>query len=294
MSAQQAQKPAAESAPEEPVAASEERVQPDPAETEWGRYILGYCAHSKESEEYAREHLARFIRTLELTPGGSDKDRILEMGAYMQITPALHHRLGYGEVHGSDLGPAGNVAHKQVRSTSGEEFKCDIELFDAEQDSFPYPDEHFKAVLCCELLEHLNQDPMRMMSEINRITKLGGWLVMTTPNICSTRGVAAILTGYQPQQFSQYLRRNDDGTLDPKHSREYAPRELADLLGDSGYDVETLETGPCGSRDLEKFNWVLPVLEQHGYPTDLRDEGIYAVGRKIGPVRERFPSWLYA
>ena len=187
MSAQQAQKPAAESAPEEPVAASEERVQPDPAETEWGRYILGYCAHSKESEEYAREHLARFIRTLELTPGGSDKDRILEMGAYMQITPALHHRLGYGEVHGSDLGPAGNVAHKQVRSTSGEEFKCDIELFDAEQDSFPYPDEHFKAVLCCELLEHLNQDPMRMMSEINRITKLGGWLVMTTPNICSTR-----------------------------------------------------------------------------------------------------------
>jgi len=216
------------------------------------------------------------------------------MGAYMQVTPALKNRLGYGEVRGSDLGPTGKVVHKQARSASGEEFECDIDLFDAERDPFPYPDEHFMAVLCCELLEHLNEDPMRMMSEINRVTKLGGWLVMTTPNICSTRGVAAILTGYQPQQFSQYLRRNDDGTLDPKHSREYAPHELANLLHDSGYDIETLTTGPCGSRDLGKFDWVIPFLDQHGYATDLRGEGIYAVGRKVGPVLERFPAWLYA
>jgi SAM-dependent methyltransferase len=265
-----------------------------PRMTEMGRYILDYCSHSADAQQYAREHLERFVRTLELTPRGSSEDRVLEMGAYLHITPALHHRLGYGEVCGSDLGPAGEVVHKQARATNGEEFECDIDLFNAERDPFPYPDEHFTTVLCCELLEHLNEDPMRMMSEINRVTKPDGRLVMTTPNICSTRGVAAILTGFQPQQFSQYLKRNVDGTLDPKHSREYAPRELADLLHDSGYDVEKLETGPCGSRDLEKFDWVLPFLEQHGYPTDQRDEGIYAVGRKIGPVRERFPAWLYA
>jgi len=28
-------------------------------------------------------------------------------------------------------------------------------------------------------------------------------------------------------------------------------------------------------------------------PTDLRGDGIYAVGRKTAPVRERYPNWLY-
>jgi hypothetical protein len=29
------------------------------------------------------------------------------------------------------------------------------------------------------------------------------------------------------------------------------------------------------------------------HPT-LRGEGIYALGRKTGPVKERWPGWLYA
>jgi hypothetical protein len=28
-------------------------------------------------------------------------------------------------------------------------------------------------------------------------------------------------------------------------------------------------------------------------PEDLRGDGIYALGRKSGPVRERYPAWLY-
>jgi hypothetical protein len=28
--------------------------------------------------------------------------------------------------------------------------------------------------------------------------------------------------------------------------------------------------------------------------TDLRGDGIYAVGRKTGPVKERYPGWLYS
>lgn len=256
-------------------------------------YILGYCSQSAEAEEYARGHLARLVKTLEMTPAGGPGDRALEMGAYMQVTPALHHRLGYGEVRGCDLGPLGDIVEKNVMSTGGERFRCLIDLFNAEQDRFPYPDEHFQLVLCCEVLEHLNEDPMAMMAEINRVTRPGGHLVLTTPNICSARGVAAILTGWQPQHFSQYIRPKQ-GTVDPKHSREYAPRELPDLLGDAGFETVKLETGPCGSRDLGEFSWVLPSLKKWGYPTELRGEGIYAVGRKTRSVRERYPPWLYA
>ncbi len=262
-------------------------------ETELGRYILGSC-ESPEAEEYARGHLARLIRTLELTPPGSGKDRVLEIGAYMQITPALKYRLGYGEVRGCNLGPSGQIAHKSIQTADGDLFECDIDLFNAEREPFPYPDGHFDTILCGEVLEHLNEDPMYMMSEINRVTKPGGRLVLTTPNICAKRGIAALLTGSQPQHFSQYVRPGPDGTIDPKHSREYAPRELGDLLRDAGYLVDVLQTGPCGSRDPAEFDWVMPLLEQHGYSTELRDEGIYVVGSKNGPVQDRYPSWLYA
>ena len=35
------------------------------------------------------------------------------------------------------------------------------------------------------------------------------------------------------------------------------------------------------------------ILEQCKCPTDLRGDGIYAVGVKRGPIRQRFPKWLY-
>jgi SAM-dependent methyltransferase len=116
----------------------------------------------------------------------------------MQITPALKTRLGYGEVRGCYYGPLGTTERKIIESEDGEIFECEVDLFDAERDAFPYPCEHFDTVLCCELIEHLPSDPMHMMSEINRILRPGGSLVLTTPNIVSTRAISAILQGYHP------------------------------------------------------------------------------------------------
>jgi hypothetical protein len=36
------------------------------------------------------------------------------------------------------------------------------------------------------------------------------------------------------------------------------------------------------------------LLERYRLATELRGDGIYAVGRKTGPVRTRYPAWLYA
>lgn len=254
-------------------------------------YILGYCSHSEDARAYAESHLDRLVKTLEMTPRCvTEQDRALEMGAYLQMTPAIRYRLGYAEVRGCNLGPLGRSVNKSVQSTTGEQFRCTIDLFDAEQDRFPYPDDHFQLVTCCELLEHLSSDPMHMMAEINRITKPGGYLILTTPNVCSARAVAAVLTGYHPQHFSQYTASPED----PRHSREYAPTELPELLHDSGFECELLDSGPCGSRDLSEFDWVEPMLAELGKPTQYRGEGLYVRGRKIGPVLDRRPAWLYA
>ena len=177
----------------------------------------------------------------------------------------------------------GKVEHKTRHlGRSGEVFECDIDLFDAEKDVFPYPDGHFATVLCCELIEHLAEDPMHMMSEINRILKPGGHLVLTTPNLASLRSLSALLLGYHPGLFSVYLRPSGRRAKDARHHREYTPIEIHLLLEDSGFEVASLETGPFREAPKPGLAWVVHLLERYQLSTDLRGDGIYAVGRKSG------------
>ena len=79
-------------------------------------YILSW-APDAAAKRYMETHLTRFEKTLAITPPGGPDDRILEMGSYLQITPALQTRLGYGEVRGCYYGPAGKVDRRTVQST---------------------------------------------------------------------------------------------------------------------------------------------------------------------------------
>ena len=257
-------------------------------------YILGWAARDAESTSYAETHITRLERTLNITPPGGPDDRILEMGAYMQMTPALRGRLGYGEVRGCYYGPAGQIDHREVRSATGEIFTCEVDLFDAEKDRFPYPDEHFATILCCELLEHLPSDPMFLMAEINRILRPGGHVVMTTPNVASIRALRAILEGYHPGFFPAYIKPAEPGAeVEARHAREYTPREMHYLLQDSGFEVVRLETGEFLDKPRPEERWVIHLLERYQLPKHLRGDGIYAVGKKLGPVVKRYPAWLY-
>jgi glycosyltransferase involved in cell wall biosynthesis/SAM-dependent methyltransferase len=259
-----------------------------------GDYIASWAPPQNGARAYVETHRTRLERTLALTPSGGLDDRVLEMGAYLQITPALKTRLGYGEVRGCYFGPQGQTDHRSVTSENGEDFRCGIDLFDAEKDRFPYDDGYFSTVLCCELIEHLPSDPMHMMCEINRILKPGGTLVLTTPNVASARAVSAILQGFHPMLFPAYIRPNPSGETEARHSREYSPREVKDLLENSGFEVATLETGPFRDEPKPEYAWVEHLLERYILPKEHRGEGIYAVGRKRRGVRERYPTWLYA
>ncbi len=256
-------------------------------------YLQGWAV-SDASAEYLNTHRTRLIKTLEITPPGSAEDRVLEMGAYLQITPALRTKLGYGEVRGCYYGKLGRSDHRSVTNTEGETFECEIDHFDAEKDVFPYPDAHFATVICGELIEHLFEDPMHLMSEVNRILKPGGHLVLTTPNIAALRAISGILQGYHPGFFHAYIRPAEGtGEVDARHNREYAPREIHQLLENSGFAVARLETGEFRDEPHPEFGWILHLLKRYGLSTDLRGDGIYAVGRKTGAVRERYPAWLY-
>ena len=183
-----------------------------------------------------------------------------------------------------------------MTSAEGETFECDIDHFDAEKDRFPYPDDHFSTVLCGELIEHLFEDPMHLMSEVNRILKPGGHLVLTTPNIAALRGISAILQGYHPGLLPRlHPAGGGTGEVDARHNREYTPREIHQLLENSGFEVTLLETGEFRDEPHPEFGWVhapagaLPA----GAPTCAATASTRWAGRP-GAVRERYPGWLYS
>jgi hypothetical protein len=117
--------------------------------------------------------------------------------------------------------------------------------------------------------------------------------VLTTPNIAGLRGIAAILHGFHPGFFHAYIQPSAEGETAARHNREYTPREVHKLLENSGFAVLRLETGPFREEPTAERGWVVHLLESYNLDTSLRGEGIYAVGKKTGPVRERYPSWLY-
>jgi glycosyltransferase involved in cell wall biosynthesis/SAM-dependent methyltransferase len=257
-------------------------------------YLCGWGDPQSDGFRYMEAHMSRLTQTLQMTPRGTDGQGILEMGCYLQITPALRDLLGYGEVRGCYLG-AGECKTRVVPNHDGKTFECAIDLFNAEVDTFPYPSNHFQTLLCCELLEHLHRDPMHMMREIHRVLKPDGVLVLTTPNAASLRAVHAVLGGQNPQVHSYYPRPFPNGGLpsDPGHFREYTPTEIARLLSDSGFVVLRMETGPYSETPFPEANRVKDLLEHAKESTLLREDCIFAVGRKAAIQKNRYPSWLY-
>jgi len=243
-------------------------------------------------DPYVHVHFERLVRTLERIPVGQPSAAVLEMGCTLHITPALEEVLGYSEVRGCALATGASRRHS-VAGITGTPLEYTLDYFDAERDMFPYATGQFNTVLCCELLEHLQIDPLQMLWEINRILKPGGTLVLSTPNAASFAALSALLHREHPGLYVTYVRPRAGIPLAPRHAREYAPSEIVRLLDCSGFALESLETIPYSSAQQHEFPEVHSIAAQNAYPCDLRDACILAIARKAGTPTDRFPAWLY-
>jgi SAM-dependent methyltransferase len=247
-----------------------------------------------EAREYLRHHLHRIARTLTLVPKPFATRRVLELGAYMQMTPALQCVLGYEEVRGAYYGELGRTDEKRLTAGGREVFRCLVDHFDAEKDIYPYPEGQYDAVLACEIFEHLLHDPMHMLLEIRRVLVDGGKLILTTPNCASYSTVANILLCIgHPQLHAMYANPlRPDAEKDIPHVREYTPQELAEVVKCAGFEVEYLFTEKIEGYNSDLF--IKAVLQRNGYSTALRGEQTYVVARKVADAQiTRYPFWLY-
>jgi SAM-dependent methyltransferase len=246
------------------------------------------------ARQYLEVHVNRVGRTLTLVPPPKSSKRILEMGTYMHMAPALQCVLGYKEVRGTYYGPLGRVDEKIVTIRGKEGFRCFVDLFNAEKDRYPYPDGHFETILACEIFEHMLHDPMHMLIEMNRVLEDHGTLILTTPNVASFTAVARVLEqSANPQLFSKYAYPHGEfADSEIGHVREYTPLELKEAVESAGYEVENLfsEIIPGYGTDT----WVRDFLERNGFSSAFRGEQLYVIAKKrAGRKIVRYPHFLY-
>lgn len=253
------------------------------------RFLRCVELNGEEERAYLAAHLSRLVRTLSLVPVGGG--RVLELGSYVYMVAALDRVLGYTNVRGAYYSAVPGCDRKSLPIQGQPDFACEIDLFDAERHTYPYPDAGLDVVLCCELIEHLILDPMHLLFECHRILAEGGLLLLTTPNVASFNSVACTLHGWRnPQVFSAYPA---SGNCDTPHVREYTAREVADAVNAAGFEIEALFTERIAGFD--EGSWVKALLEREGFDTLLRGEQTYCLARKRAHLpRERYPRWLYA
>jgi SAM-dependent methyltransferase len=257
-------------------------------------YLMRFYGEDEHARSYISVHLRRFAEMLAVVGRGNPRLKLLELGANTYFSLLLRKFAEYETVH-TDYWEGEAEKTIRLKTLDGrDEVEMKLHNFNAEKDRYPFADETFDFAVAAEIIEHLPNDPMFMMHELDRVLKTGATLFLTTPNVTSLRSVGAILHGYPPYVYNKFSSRNGG-----RHCKEYAPREIRLLLERSGFTVLKLETRDVWvESEPETSYWGLyqrmhDVLKDIGASVALRGEDIFAVGRKSSAPLERYPVELY-
>jgi len=99
---------------------------------------------------------------------------------------------------------------------------------DVETKPLPYPDGTFDVVFSGETIEH-QVDTDWMLSELNRVLKSGGILVLTFPNIRTVLSIGMMLLDMPPMYAARYRA---------PHYRDFTLRTIKIALCNHGFDLQ--------------------------------------------------------
>ena len=184
-----------------------------------------------------------------------------------------------------------------------EKRSCNIEL-----ETWPFETESFDAVASMAVFEHLIFDPMFAMSELSRVTKPGGHLLMTVPNVVSNECLKLLLNQQQPGYMRSYLacalesgKRDVETIYNLGHFHEYTQQEIKSLAEAAGFDVIRLDGYSCrpshyASWKYSFMNLMLRMLFPRSKRITETNLRLCAIKKKYTPldkVKTRYPEPLY-
>ena len=190
-------------------------------------------------ETYIDQHRAEYERTvsdvLRHYPRSSSPVRVLEIGAFFGVVCIALASLGY-DVTAADVPEYIDLPEQAARYARFGIKTNGVRLQDF---VLPFEDEQFDVIIMCEVLEHLNFNPLPLFKEINRIGDPELDLLLSMPNATSIYHRVAMVKG-TPEAFNFRIFRATDPTnslIANGHWREYTAAETRELLEPLGYRI---------------------------------------------------------
>ena len=262
------------------------------------------CPVNERLKQFVEAQARRYALTLDLIPKSSPGGTLLEIGsAPYLMSLLLRHLLSYTVAH-TNLSHDPRLPAPVVfrNKTTGERSSFVWDELNVEVDRFPYPDQSFEVVVCCEVIEHLTMSPVHMLSEIHRVLKDKGLLILTTPNSLRLSNVRSLISGMTV--YERY-RRDSAYAAYGRHNREYTPGELQNLCNAVGFSVEHCETSdiyprPSGLTAHLLDAWIMfplalrSLLSQRiDTQLSMKKDLVFIRAVKSGPFQEAFPEDVF-
>lgn len=202
-----------------------EIVPTDPVLSDWvRRYALNHRHRLAGDLMIVADYVTR-------VPGA----RIVEFGTSPAILTLAMQRLGY-DVTGLDLAPERLSDVAALKSLT-------IHKVDFETQRIPAADGAFDLALLNEVFEHMRINLIRTMTEVHRVIRPGGTLILSTPNLRSLRGLWNLLRHHVGVHvarsiFEEFEKLTLYGHMG--HVREYTAHEVSTFLARVGFTTREI------------------------------------------------------
>lgn len=171
----------------------------------------GFTLNLKES---------RVKKSIRIIQSISPKGRLLDIGCSTGQWALFWKNNGW-ESYGID------VNNENV--SQAEKLGIKTKLCDLNSQQIPFADNYFDVIIAGEVIEHL-VDTDSFVRNLFRCLKIGGYLLITTPNLVSFENRLRMLLGFYPI-WVEYRLANSG------HVRAYTPRVLKKQLHSMGFKV---------------------------------------------------------
>jgi len=254
-----------------------------------------------EKSMYLRAHRHEYVRTvkdiIEFSQHHPVK-KILEIGAFFGVVSIALAKLGF-QVCAADLPEYMSMPEQKRRF---EHHGIEIAEVRLQKFLLPFSDERFDTIVMCEVLEHLNFNPLPLIKEINRVGAPKSLFYLSLPNLAQIGNRLRLLRGYPILAPIQHYFDQ----LDPKkaeiadgHWREYTGSEIQELLARMGYSIhrqyyfgkaETLESLSLRNRISRMIYHLFPTFKENQTTLAIRERRTENVFNIPNTVHEKLDT----
>jgi SAM-dependent methyltransferase len=240
---------------------------------------------------YLNSHKDSYVRTVrdvaELYKNERSNRHVLEIGSFLGTVSISLKRIGY-KVSALDIPEFYQSSSlRSLYQNDGIPFKG-VNLRHAK---LPFDSNSLDIVIACEILEHLNFNPLPVLKEINRVLKDDGYIYIGMPNQSHIFNRFKFLLGksiHNPiEDFFKQLDRSDNMIVG-LHWREYTLMEAIQMIEKMGF--ETISKYYFTERGHTKTSILKTVLREILFSYPPFRPSLVIIGKKVTVPAHDF--WL--